>query len=177
MFIAVQERVAAAVSLARHPELRGALRDLAPILANVAVIGETLEVLVQHWRHFADLPPSGRHLVMLLERAERYGNEEAFQQEAARLLQDTHDLLTVIRRRLSETPYPFSSTDEVASVADYLLPVEPSQDLVIIEQVGRVLSAAMTLYQRCWGDLALLVEGVEARVGLPELDLEVTVGE
>jgi len=170
----IRERVAAAVALARHAEVRAELADLGAILTRADVIAQTLDALVQHWRHLDELSPSERQLTMLFQSADRHGSEEDFLHELARLTRDTRDTLQLIRRRLGDVPYPFEHAHADASVGEYLLPVEPPDAPGVIEHVERVYAALRTLYRRCWGELALLVETVEAHVGLPELVLTVT---
>jgi Zn-dependent protease with chaperone function len=175
-FAAVQERVDAAVSLACHPDVRALLADDASTLENYRVIAATLQVLEQHWAHLADLDNNIRHLYMLAGGAEKYSGYEDFQEEANRLVKETHGVLRRLGRRLSGVAYPFEHARGPVSAADYAIPANPPLTFQIVGDALGALKRLHSLYQRCWGDLALLVEQIEASVGLPEMDLQVASG-
>ncbi len=173
VFSAIHDRIDAAASLASHPEISGSLTNDAQIRDNYPAIAQTLQMMERNWVHLAELNTNVQHLSMLAANAAQYGEEEAFQREAERVVRETHDIMRLLARRLSETPYPFEHAQGAVAVADYAVPSRPEATMRIIQDAGAALDRLRSLYGRCWAELARLVERVEASVGFPSLDLEV----
>jgi Zn-dependent protease with chaperone function len=173
VFAAIQERVEAAIALASNSEISDRLTDEEATLRNYPAIAGTLQKLVENWRYLVDLGVNAQHLSILAAGAEQYAEKEEFNKEAERMVRETHDVLQRLCGRLSETPYPFEHAHGPVSVAEYAAPTKPRANINIISDAGGALQRLQTLYGRCWGELARLVERVEGVVGLPEMDLEV----
>lgn len=173
VFSAIQERVAAAVSLASNSEIRGRLTAEEATLRNYPAIAATLQKLTGSWRHLADLGTNIQHLSILAAGSEQYAEKEQFNKEAQRMVRETHDVLNHVRTQLGDTPYPFEHARGPVSLANYAVPNELHTNIQIIADAGGALDRLQTLYGRCWGELARLVERIEGAVGLPEMDLEI----
>ncbi len=173
VFAAVQERVEAAVGLAVEPEINSRLTDEEATLNNYRSISEVLQRLTENWSQLSDLSTNVQHLSILAAGADQYAEKEEFNREAERMINETYDMLSRLYSRLNETAYPFEHAHGVVSVAAYAIPTKPRANIHVIGDAGSALERLQTLYGRCWGELARLVERVEGVVGLPEMDLEV----
>jgi Zn-dependent protease with chaperone function len=172
VFAAIEDRVDAAVALAMHPNVRPRLADAGPTLANFHAIGETLVTLAASWQQLARLGTKCRDLSMLVNGIDAYGGDEHFQGHIQRVISETFDLLGRLFGRLNETPYPFEHAHGTVSIARYAVPTRPTADIQILDHALGALNRVMSLYERCWGEIAALVEEVEAAVGMAPLDAQ-----
>lgn len=173
LFETIRDRMDAALALAQHPDLRGRLAKEATTLPDYSAIARTLQAIVGQWTLVADLGSSVHYLSMLASSAEAYEEKEEFQRHAQELIAETYRRLGRLYERLGETAFPFDHAEGAVSMARYLVPTEPHKSIEILGEAGQALERLLSVYRRCWGELAALVERLEGAVGLPALDLEV----
>jgi Zn-dependent protease with chaperone function len=167
---AIQERVAAAASLALHPDVTDRSTAVHDALARYDVLATTLQSLIGHWADLRTLNICARQLVFMVSKGGDQEKNAAFQEVGGEVIKRARRALVSLRDL--EAPYPFEHGAGPVPLARYLVPDAPHATLEVVADARGALTRATILYQRCWAELATLVEDVERLVGLEELDLE-----
>ncbi len=169
--VATRERLAAALSLVRRPEVAARLPDTSAVVPEIDRLCAVLELLSAERTTCARLAMAHDEIVDMFGQLSRQPGEQKLASQTlhnlARLHIETHQL----EQRLTAAAYPFAHAGSPMSVSTFVvrgLPYADGTSGDTLLRNGQLLRRLQDLHARILGRLATLAEQIEAAIdGVP----------
>jgi len=165
--VATRERLGAALSLVRRPELAGHLPDASAVVFEIDRLCAALELLSAESMTCTRLASAHDELVDMFGQLSRQPGEQKLASQTlhnlARLHMETHQF----EQRLTAAAYPFPHAGPALSVSTFVVRGLPYADGTSGETLvrnGQLLRRLQDLHARILGRLATLAEQIEAAI-------------
>ena len=165
--VATRERLGAALSLVRRPEVAARLPDASQVVPELDRLCAALELLTAESSTCTRLATAHDELVDMFDQLSRQPGEERLASQTLHGLARLHLETNQLERRLTAAAYPFTHAGPPLSVSTFVVRGLPSADGTsgdTLVRNGQLLRRLHDLHARILGRLAMLAEQIEAAI-------------